>query len=209
MFQNDFHNINNNGAFNPPNQTFGLGIIQKLVSAYKLWHEFLVKFPKRSKHTLGAKIDFLFLETIEFTLTAIYVPKPLKLSLIEKNINKIDLLKFFLQLSWETKTMDNKNYAILSEEVFDLGKIMGGWKKKISQKNPPYFKGGKKVSVADGGETAVLAPVTLEVIQVQVALGTIPVQVWNVAVAVRIPPDINTQNTTYATAHRSKKLSQG
>ena len=64
-------------------------------------------------------------------------------------------------------------------------------------------------SVADGGETAVLVPVILEVIQVQVALGTIPVQVWNVAVAVRIPPDINTQNTTYATAHRSKKLSQG
>mgnify|MGYP001559996802 CR=1 FL=1 len=29
--------------------------------------------------------------------------------------------------------------AILSEEVFDLGKTMGGWKKKISQKNPPYF----------------------------------------------------------------------
>ncbi len=95
--------------------------------------------PKTSRYSLGYKIDCLFLEIIEIISTGIYAPKPIKLSLIEKATSKIDLLKFLMQLSWEIKTMDNKNYAILSEEIFNLGRMIGGWKKKISQKNPPYF----------------------------------------------------------------------
>lgn len=141
MNQFNFHNqnIDNNVTSNlPPNQ-FNLTITQKLITIYKNWHNFLPHMPKTSRYSLGYKADCLFLEIIEIILTAIYAPKPIKLSLIEKAINKIDLLKFFMQLSWETKTMDNKNYILLSEEIFDLGKVMGGWKKKISQKNPPYF----------------------------------------------------------------------
>jgi len=108
-----------------------LTITQKLVSVYKLWHEFLVKFPKHSKHTLGAKIDFLFLETIEFIAKANYADKIEKLICLKRASTKLDLLKFFLQVSWEIKSLDNKKYISISEKINEIGKMLGGWIKSL------------------------------------------------------------------------------
>ena len=114
----------------------------------KIFKEIIQLLEIKGDKALGYKLKAYknainILDNLKIDVSEIYKEKGAKgireLGIGEKNINKIDLLKFFLQLFWETKTMDNKNYAILSEEIFDLGKIMGGWKKKISQKNPPYF----------------------------------------------------------------------
>ena len=43
--------------------------------------------------------------------------------------------------------------------------------------------------VSDSGETVVLVPPVLEPVEVQVPLGAVPVEVRDVAVAIRIPPD--------------------
>ena len=59
---------------------------------------------------LGAKIDFLFLETIEFIAKANYADKIEKLICLKRASTKLDLLKFFLQVSWEVKSLDNKKY---------------------------------------------------------------------------------------------------
>ncbi|MCX6719504.1 MAG: hypothetical protein NTV36_00090, partial [Candidatus Staskawiczbacteria bacterium] len=69
MIQNTFHNQNNDTIKPPPNQ-FNLTLIQRLASIYKLWHEFLLHFPKDTKYTLGNKIDSLVLEVLEFTIKA-------------------------------------------------------------------------------------------------------------------------------------------
>lgn len=130
MTQFNFHN-QNNYSFNPLPHAFNLNILQKLVSVYKLWHEFLAKFPKHSKHTLGAKIDFLFLETIEYIAKANYADKVEKLICLKRASVKLDLLKFFLQVSWEIKSLDNKKYVSLSEKLSEIGKMLGGWIKSI------------------------------------------------------------------------------
>ena len=106
-------------------------ITQKLVAVYKLWHEFLSKFPKHSKHTLGTKIDYLFLETIEFIVKANYSDKIEKLISLKRASVKLDLLKFFLQISWEVKSLDNKKYVLLSEKLNEIGRMLGGWIKSI------------------------------------------------------------------------------
>jgi hypothetical protein len=129
MLQN-FHN-QNNLAYNPPPSQFNLTLIQKLVVVYKLWHEFLAKFPKHSKHTLGAKIDFLFLETIEFIAKANYADKIEKIISLKRASVKLDLLKFFLQVAWEIKCLDNKKYISLSEKLNEIGRMLGGWIKSI------------------------------------------------------------------------------
>lgn len=130
MEQNTFHS-QNNLAFNPPPQTFSLSITRKLVQTYKLWHEFLAKFPKHSKHTLGTKIDLLFLETIEFIVGANYTDKIEKIISLKRASVKLDLLKFFLQISWEVKSLDNKKYISLSEKLNEIGRMLGGWIKSI------------------------------------------------------------------------------
>ena len=129
MVENNFHgqNINNKSDSYTPPQTFGLKLIGELVAIYKLWHEFLPHFPKDSKHTLGAKIDSSLLEATELIIRASYSDKVEKLISLKRASFKIDLLKFFLQVAWEIKSLDNKRYISLSEKVNDAGKMLGGW----------------------------------------------------------------------------------
>jgi len=44
---------------------------------------------------------------------------------------KLDLLKFFLQIAWEIKSLDNKKYILLSERLNEIGKMLGGWIKAL------------------------------------------------------------------------------
>lgn len=59
-----------------------------------------------------------------------------KLSLISQVIGKLDLLKFFLQLSWEQKVIDHKNYSKLIVLLDEVGRMAGGWKKNAQEKTP-------------------------------------------------------------------------
>ncbi len=116
-----------------------LSIIQKLTNAYKIWHEFLPHFPKNSRYTLGSKIDSLFIETIKCIIIAKYLNPKEKIAHLEKASLGLDLLKFFLQLSWEIKALDNKKYIALSEKIEEIGKMIGGWigkTKKLLEKTP-------------------------------------------------------------------------
>ncbi|MDO8486432.1 MAG: diversity-generating retroelement protein Avd [Candidatus Staskawiczbacteria bacterium] len=108
-----------------------MSVIQKLVSIYKLWHEYLSNFPKDSRYTLGSKIDSSFLEVIENIIKAEYSDKVEKHIFLKKASTKLDLLKFFLQISWEIKSLDNKKYINLSEKLNEVGKMLGGWIKSI------------------------------------------------------------------------------
>lgn len=88
-------------------------------------------FPKDSRHTLGAKIDNLFLETIELIIGGSYSDKLEKLILLKRASVKLDLLKFFLQVAWKIKSLDNKKYISISEKLDEAGKMLGGWIKSI------------------------------------------------------------------------------
>jgi len=92
----------------------------------------LPNFSKTCRYTLGGKIDALFLETIEFIFIASYQSKENKGTTLEKSTAKLDLLKFFFQVAWEIKAIDNKNYILISENLFEIGRMLGGWKKQTS-----------------------------------------------------------------------------
>ncbi len=128
-------NFSNKGGTHPDR----LSIIQKLINAYKMWHEFLPHFPKNSRYTLGSKIDSLFIETIKCIMIAKYLNPKDKIAHLKKASLGLDLLKFFLQLSWEIKSLDNKKYIALSEKIEEIGKMIGGWigkTKKLLEKTP-------------------------------------------------------------------------
>jgi hypothetical protein len=95
----------------------------------------LQNIPKLSRFTLGAKIDTLFIETVEFILLAGYAPKNQKLSIIKRASTKLDALKFFLQLAWETKSLDNKKYLVIAKLLEEAGKMLGGWQRQIEKEH--------------------------------------------------------------------------
>ena len=80
---------------------------------------------------MGAKIDSLFTETLELIYTAGHLPRENKLPYIQKAIGKLDLLKFFLQISWEVKALDNRKYITISEPLNEVGRMLGGWYKQL------------------------------------------------------------------------------
>lgn len=111
-------------------------IIQKFISVYKLWDEFKNHFPKKSRYAIGAKIDSFFLDTIELLFIASYLSREQKLPILQKAGGKLDLLKFFLQIAWEIKMLDDKKYIILSEQLTEIGKMLGGWIKQFIKETP-------------------------------------------------------------------------
>lgn len=86
------------------------------------------------RYTLGDKIDNVFLEILENLFIGRYQNNNEKLPTILLIIRKTDLLKFFLQVSWELNALDNKKYILISEKANDLGRMVGGWKKGIESK---------------------------------------------------------------------------
>lgn len=92
-------------------------------------------FPRLSRYTLGSKIDTLFTDTIEFLLLAGYASKSQKTGIVARASTKLDALKFFLQVAWELKLLDNKRYISLSEQLAEVGKMLGGWRKQLRNPN--------------------------------------------------------------------------
>ncbi|OHA52036.1 MAG: hypothetical protein A3A97_00610 [Candidatus Terrybacteria bacterium RIFCSPLOWO2_01_FULL_40_23] len=64
---------------------------------------------------------------------ASYLSREEKLPYLHKASAKLDLLKFFLQISWELKVIDNKKYITLSEQLNEVGKMLGGWSKGLQK----------------------------------------------------------------------------
>lgn len=69
---------------------------------------------------------------------ASYLSREKKLPVVRHAAAKLDLLKFFLQVAWEIKTLDNKKYITLSERLDEIGKMLGGWLKQLSKENPSF-----------------------------------------------------------------------
>ena len=114
-------------------------ILNKVSTCYKLWQTYVRHFPKDLRYTLGEKIDLLFIEILESLFAASYLIKEQKLPYLQKATLKLDLLKFFLQLAWECKALDNKKFAAISELTVEIGKMLGGWQKQVNTKvNPAY-----------------------------------------------------------------------
>lgn len=122
MSQFNSHNKNT-----PPDRL--LPVLEKLVKTYKFWHEILPHTPKTARYTLCSKIDNFFTDTLQAVVTATYKKNKSKQKAIERAIESLDLLKFFLRVAWEIKAVSNKKYIKLSEDLNEVGKMLGGWLK--------------------------------------------------------------------------------
>jgi hypothetical protein len=105
--------------------------------SYRVWHDHLTNVSKVDRHTLGCKIDNIFLELLELIFQATFAyDKFEKLSLVSHAIGKSDLLKFFLQLGWEHKVINHEIYAKIILQLDECGRMLGGWKKNLQEKTP-------------------------------------------------------------------------
>tara|TARA_B100001964_G_C14210844_1_gene590449 strand:+ start:1193 stop:1564 length:372 start_codon:yes stop_codon:yes gene_type:complete len=111
-------------------------VLIKAKTAYALWFAVLNDFPKVRRYTLGGKIEHYFLELLESIFIALYLPKNKKIERLTTAITKLDGVKFFLQLAWENKCISQDKYIGLSEQLNEVGRMLGGWKKGLEKKTP-------------------------------------------------------------------------
>ena len=112
-------------------------VLQKLKDTYLVWYNYYSIIPKVHRYSLGEKIDKLFVEGVEAIITASFLNQSEKLPYVRLAIRKVDTLKIFLMILWETKSMDNKKYIELSVKLDEVGRNLGGWCGQILKQNSP------------------------------------------------------------------------
>lgn len=113
-----------------------LPVVEHTLTVYKTWYGYRDHFPKKSRYTLGDKIDTRFLNVLELISIATYQSKEEKLNTLNRAIMGIDVLKFLLRVAWELKILDDKKYTKLSEGIQEIGRQVGGWRKGLQTKTP-------------------------------------------------------------------------
>ncbi|OHB17308.1 MAG: hypothetical protein A2544_01805 [Candidatus Zambryskibacteria bacterium RIFOXYD2_FULL_43_10] len=117
--------------------------MEKIKSAYLLWHKIHIILPQVNRYTLGNRIDKLFIEIIEYIVTAFFLSKKEKVPYVRLAIRKLDTLKVMLLVLWETRSIENKNYIVLSIPLDESGKMLGGWYNQLEKQNSPTKAGEK------------------------------------------------------------------
>jgi len=94
---------------------------------------------------LGQKISLLFINVLELTFTAAYLPPEQKITELGKIISRLNILKFFAQLAWESKLISTEKYTELSKKLEEVGRQLGAWRKGlIAKKKTPANGTGEK-----------------------------------------------------------------
>ena len=103
-----------------------------------MWYGYYTTLPKVHRHSLGQRIDTLFIEIIEAISIASFLSREEKLPYVKVAIRKTDTLKILLMVLWETKSLDNKKYIALSLKINEIGKMLGGWNGQLLKQNSPH-----------------------------------------------------------------------
>lgn len=112
-------------------------VLVRAKEAYRTWHDLLIKVNRVDRYTIGARIDETFLSLLELIFRGTFAyDKFEKLSIVSQALGKNDLLKFFLQIGWEEKVLNNKSYGDLILNLDEVGRMLGGWKKNLQEKTP-------------------------------------------------------------------------
>lgn len=121
-----------------------LPVLQKLKEAYILWFDSYRILPKTHRYSLGKRIDDLFVASIEAVSQAGFLSSEKKLPYVQYAIRKVDTIKVFLMILWETKSLDDKKYLALSLRLDEIGRMLGGWSGQIVKQNSPDRQSGEK-----------------------------------------------------------------
>ncbi len=115
-------------------------ILAKVKETYLVWYGYYQTLPKVHRHSLGQRIDTMFVEIIEAIAAASFLSPQEKHPYVRLAIKKADSLKVLMMVLWETKSLDNKKYIAVSLKMEEIGKMLGGWNGQLTKQNSPAQK---------------------------------------------------------------------
>lgn len=106
---------------------FDIPIFKKSYELYKTFYSYRTIIAKQDRYAIWQKSEDATLEILEGILAASQAYKTDKLPALEKVSLKLNILRVFLRLMKEVKTLDNKKYVALQSFVDEIGRMLGGW----------------------------------------------------------------------------------
>lgn len=100
-----------------------------------LWLTIAPHIAKSTRYTLGARIENLFLDLLEKTYTAYFIPrerKEEKLRSIEVCIRLLDILKYFVSIAWEGDVISGQQFEAVAQKLEEAGRRLYAWKESLN-----------------------------------------------------------------------------
>ncbi|MFH1162229.1 MAG: four helix bundle protein [Candidatus Jorgensenbacteria bacterium] len=112
---------------------FDIPIFKKIYELYKTFHGLRALINKQDRYTVWQKSEETILEILEHILSASQAAKADKPPLLQKASVKLNLLRVFIRLMKDARTLDNKKYTALESLVDEIGRMLGGWIKSVKE----------------------------------------------------------------------------
>ncbi|HEY4516408.1 MAG TPA: diversity-generating retroelement protein Avd [Candidatus Paceibacterota bacterium] len=102
-------------------------ILKKSYDLYRTFNEYRRVVPKADRHTIYERSENAILDMVEYILEAGYSKSGDKVAILERASVKLNLLRFFVRLMKETRSIDTKKYTVLQAHIDEIGRMLGGW----------------------------------------------------------------------------------
>ena len=91
-------------------------------------------FPKKDQYSLGIRLETMVLEILELTVLAKTKAGTSRMLLLNKIDVKLKLFKLFVRIAHDIKAMSQSRYISLEEKLLEIGRMLGGWIRKLNTK---------------------------------------------------------------------------
>lgn len=118
--------MDNSAVLNTP-------VVQRVYDFYKNFYPLLLKFPKTERYSLGQAIQIEALLLLKLTIKASSASGVTKIEQVRQASVQLDCLKLLVRLAYETKSLAQKDYIRLEEQLQEAGKMFGGWVRHLAQ----------------------------------------------------------------------------
>jgi hypothetical protein len=113
---------------------FDIPIFKRTYDLYKTFYGYRTVIPKQDRYTIWQRSEDTLLNLLQEILLASQMYKSEKIPALEKASTNLNLLRVFLRLMKEVKTLDNKKYIALQSLVDEIGRMLGGWIKSVKER---------------------------------------------------------------------------
>ena len=106
---------------------FDIPIFKKTYDLYKTFYGYRATAPKTDRYTIWQRSEEMLLNVFHGILLASKSYRNEKVTILEKTSTDLNLLRVFLRLMKDVKSIDTKKYIVLESSVDEIGRMLGGW----------------------------------------------------------------------------------
>lgn len=106
-------------------------ILKKSYNLYKYFHTHRYHIPKQDRYIIWQRCENLLLDLLQNIMLASYKSKADKITILYNASNQLNFIRLLVRLAKDIKSLDNKKYILIQNEIDEIGRMLGGWIKSL------------------------------------------------------------------------------